>query len=521
MENEKVSTNRPTRNLSYNRIENILGSTGKLTPQATDFEESVLGALMIDDNAITEVLSILRPEMFYVEANQHIYNAIKKLFSASQPIDLLTVSNQLKKDKLLDIVGGASYLANLTNRLTSSANVEYYARVVMEKYILRELINNCNTIISDAYDDSKDVIDQLDDAESKIFSIVESNFNRDSKELGDVVNSALEELTERRDSQEDLQGVPSGIRAIDAVTGGWQKSDLVILAARPGMGKTAFVLTIARNAAIEYNSPIAFFSLEMSAQQLVHRLFAMESGIPSDHISKGNLTDVEWSKLWENVSKLNTSNLIIDDTPALSVFDLRAKCRRLKHKYDIQMIIIDYLQLMQTGSDSSKQGGNREQEISYISRSLKALAKELNVPVIALSQLNRSVETRGGTKRPQLSDLRESGSIEQDADMVLFIFRPEYYKIDTFEDNEPAANMAEIMFAKNRHGSTDNVRIQFISHLTKFSDVGTAVGPDMTFTSASEGITPNENFQYYDSGVNNDDDLSKIDYSDDLPFTAN
>lgn len=517
MENEKVTSNKLNRN--YNRIENLLGTSGKLTPQAIEFEESVLGALMIDDNAITEVLSILRPEMFYVEANQHIYNAIKKLFSASQPIDLLTVSNQLKKDKLLDIVGGASYLAKLTNRLTSSANVEYYARIVMEKFILRELISNCNNIITDAYDDTKDVLDQLDDAESKIFSIIESNFNRDSKELGDVVNSALEELTEMRNSQEELQGVPCGIRAVDAVTGGWQKSDLIILAARPGMGKTAFVLTIARNAALDFDTPVALFSLEMSSNQLVHRLFSMESGIPSDHISKGNLTDVEWSKLWENVTKLNSSNLIIDDTPALSVFDLRAKCRRLKQKYDIQMVIIDYLQLMQTGSDSSKQGGNREQEISYISRSLKALAKELNIPVIALSQLNRSVETRGGSKRPQLSDLRESGSIEQDADMVLFIYRPEYYQLELFEDNTPAAGLAEIMFAKNRHGSTSNVRIQFKSQLTKFCDKGDDL--ESSFSSPSDGISPNDNFQYYDSGINGDSDadLSKMDFSDDLPYT--
>lgn len=518
MENEKVTSNKLNRN--YSRIENILGASGKLTPQAIEFEESVLGALMIDDNAITEVLSILRPEMFYVEANQHIYNAIKKLFSASQPIDLLTVSNQLKKDKLLDIIGGASYLAKLTNRLTSSANVEYYARIVMEKFILRELISNCNNIITDAYDDSKDVLDQLDDAESKIFSIIESNFNRDSKELGDVVNSALEELTEMRNSQEELQGVPCGIRAVDSVTGGWQKSDLIILAARPGMGKTAFVLTIARNAALDFDTPVALFSLEMSSNQLVHRLFSMESGIPSDHISKGNLTDVEWSKLWENVTRLNSSNLIIDDTPALSVFDLRAKCRRLKQKYDIQMVIIDYLQLMQTGSDSSKSGGNREQEISYISRSLKALAKELNIPVIALSQLNRSVETRGGSKRPQLSDLRESGSIEQDADMVLFIYRPEYYQLELFEDNTPAAGLAEIMFAKNRHGSTSNVRIQFKSQLTKFCDKGDDLGS--SFSSPSDGISPNDNFQYYDSGINGDSDtdLSKMDFSDDLPYTV-
>ena len=526
MENETITTNRQTRTLSYNRIETLLGTTGKLTPQAVEFEEAVLGALMIDDNAVTEVLSILKPEMFYVEANQHIFSAIRKLFSASQAIDVLTVTNQLKKDKLLEVSGGASYVAGLTNRINSSANVEFHARIVMEKFILRELIRNCNTIINDAYDDSNDVLVMLDEAETKIFSIVESNLKRDSKELGDVVSLALNELTEIRDSQEELQGVPSGIRAIDEKTGGWQKSDLVILAARPGMGKTSFVLSIARNAAINYDMPIAFFSLEMSATQLVHRLFSIESGIPSDHISKGNLSDVEWEKLMQNVGPLQSSNLIIDDTPALSVFDLRAKCRRLKHKYDIQMIIVDYLQLMQAGNDNSKHGGNREQEISFISRSLKALAKELNIPVIALSQLSRAVEIRGGSKRPMLSDLRESGSIEQDADMVLFIYRPEYYHMDTFEDQSPADGMAEIMFEKNRHGSTGNVKVRFQSQFTKFCDVSEgSFGEGGSYVSPGAGITPNENFstQYYDSAANGDggmdgNDPSQQGYENDYAF---
>lgn len=524
MENETITTSKTTRTMSYNRIDSLLGTTGKLTPQAVEFEEAVLGALMIDDTAMTEVISMLKPEMFYVEANQHVFSAIRKLFNASEPVDLLTVTNQLRKEKLLELSGGASYVAGLTTRLNSAANVEFHARIVMEKFILRELIRNCNAIVNDAYDDSNDVLEMLDTAETKIFSIVENNLKRDSKELGDVVNLALTELQEIRDSQEDIQGVPCGIRAIDEKTGGWQRSDLVILAARPGMGKTSFVLSIARNAALDYDKPVAFFSLEMSASQLVHRLFSMESGIPSDHISKGTLSDEEWTQLWQNVSHLNSSNLIIDDTPALSVFDLRAKCRRLKHKYDIQMVIIDYLQLMQAGTDNSKHGGNREQEISYISRSLKALAKELNVPVIALSQLSRAVETRGGSKRPQLSDLRESGSIEQDADMVLFIYRPEYYHMDAFEDNTPADGMAEIMFEKNRHGSTGNVKVRFQSQFTKFCDVSEgsfAVGGN--FASPSAGIAPNENFStaYYDSAVNSDDggkDPSQMEYTDDFAF---
>lgn len=527
MENENVTTARPARQMSYNRVENILGVTGKLTPQAVEFEESVLGALMIDDSSVSEALTILKAEMFYVEANQHIFNAIKKLFMASQPVDLLTVSNQLKKDKLLDIVGGASYLARLTNRISSSANIEYYARVVMEKFILRELISSCNAIINDSYEDSQDILDLLDSAESKIFSIVENNLKRESKELGVIVEKALNELTEIRNSEEDLQGVPSGIRAIDEKTGGWQKSDLIIIAARPAMGKTSLVLSVARNAAIDYNIPVAMFSLEMSATQLVHRLFSMESGIPSDHIAKGKLSEVEWTRLWENVSKLNNSNLIIDDTPGLSVFDLRAKCRRLKHKYGIQMVIVDYLQLMQAGTDNSKRGGNREQEIAYISRQLKMLAKELDVPVIALSQLSRDVEKRGGSKRPQLSDLRESGAIEQDADMVLFIYRPEVYHLETFEDGLTSSKgLADIQFEKNRHGSPGNVRVRFESNFTRFSDVGgDAYMEETTFTNPSDGIKPNQSFTTYESMASYDDEppANPLDFSndDDFPFAAN
>ncbi len=512
MENKPVTENRQTKSPSYNRVENILGVTGKVTPQAVEFEEAVLGALMIDDNAVSTILDFLQPQMFYVAANQHIFNAIKKLFTMAQPIDLLTVTNQLRKDKLLDVVGGAAYLSGLTNRITSAANIEYHARVVMEKFVVRELIHNCNDIITDSYDESNDVLELLDKAETKIFNIIESNFKRDSKELHQVVQSVLDELDNMRKNSDDLQGVPSGIRAIDEKTGGFQKSDLIIMAGRPGMGKTSFVLSIARNAALDYNRPVAFFSLEMSAGQLAQRLFSMESGIVTEHIAKGQLSEDEWTKLVNSIGALDSSNLIIDDTPALSVFDLRAKCRRLKHKYNIQMAIIDYLQLMQGGSDTNNKGGNREQEISYISRSLKALAKELDIPVIALAQLSRAVETRGGNRRPMLSDLRESGSIEQDADLVLFIYRPEYYKMDKFEDDTPSQGLAEIMFEKNRHGSTGNVRVRFQSQYTKFSDVETGyyLGGDTTFTSdgvvpaPGVNISPSPSFSIMESSMNDD-----------------
>lgn len=507
MENKPVTENKPARSMSYNRVESTLGTMGKVTPQAVEFEAVVLGALMLDDNAVSTILDFLSAKMFYVEAHQHIFQAIEKLFTLAQPIDLLTVTNQLRKDKMLEVVGGASYLASLTNRVTSSANIEYHARVVMEKFVVRELIHNCNEIITDSFDESNDVLDLLDRAESKIFNIVENNFKRDSKLLHQVVRSALDNLDTLRKNADSIQGVPSGIRSIDEKTGGWQKSDLIIIAGRPGMGKTSFVLSIARNTALEYNMPVALFSLEMSAEQLVHRLFSIESGVPSDHISKGNLSEDEWIKLMDSVGKLESSNLIIDDTPALSVFDLRAKCRRLKHKHNIQLIIVDYLQLMQGGNDVANKGGNREQEISLISRSLKALAKELDVPVIALAQLSRAVETRGGNKRPMLSDLRESGSIEQDADLVLFLYRPEYYKMDTFDDHDatPSAGLADVMFEKNRHGSTGNVRVRFMSQFTKFTDVDQSyfAGEDTTFN-ADEAIKPNLNFVVMGSSMNDE-----------------
>lgn len=507
MDNKPVTESRQRKGLSTDRLESLIGTTGKLTPQAIEFEEAVLGAIMLDDSALSSILDFMSPKMFYVEANKSIYEAIIKLYMLSQPVDLLTVTNQLRKDKLLDVVGGASYLASLTARVTSSANIEYHSRIVMEKFVLRELIRNCSSIIRDSYDESQDVLELLDKAETRIFDIIENNFKRDSRPLDIVVKSALAELDTIRKNSDVLQGVPSGIRAIDDKTGGWQKSDLIILAARPGMGKTSFVLSIARNAALEYGKPVAFFSLEMSAHQLVHRLFSIESGVPAERIAKGSLGEDEWIKLMTSISKLETSNLIIDDTPALSVFDLRAKCRRLKSKYDIKMVIVDYLQLMQANVEGNGKGGNREQEISYISRSLKALAKDLEIPVIALSQLSREVEKRGDRRRPQLSDLRESGSIEQDADMVLFIYRPEYYGLETFEDDKPSAGLAEIMFEKNRHGSNGNVRVRFQAKYTKFSDVeGDFLPSDSDNADVNGGIRPNENFSIIDAAFNNDDE---------------
>ncbi|MCQ2271083.1 MAG: replicative DNA helicase [Bacteroidales bacterium] len=536
MENTRVATtSRKTENkLSYNNIENIIGNAGKIVPQAIEMEEAVLGALLIDANAVSIVIDFLTSNMFYREAHQKIYEAIYKLFSDSEPIDLLTVTNKLRQNKLLEFVGGASYLATLTNRVATSANIEYHARVVMEKFILRELITVCGKITKDAYDDSKDVLKIMDDAETDLFNIIQKNFKRDSKELRTVVQNAIHELQEMNNKSSDELQVRTGINAIDEKIGGWQRSDLVILAARPGMGKTSFVLSIARNAALKFDKKVAFFSLEMSATQLVHRLFAIESGISSEKISKGKLNESEWIRLMEKINVLFSSNLIIDDTPALSIFDLRAKCRRLKAHNDIDLVIVDYLQLMQGNEEGGKTkvSGNREQEISHISRSLKALAKDLNVPVIALSQLSRAVETRPGNKRPQLSDLRESGSIEQDADMVMFIYRPEYYKMESFEDNTPSEGLAEIMIEKNRHGSGGNIRVRFQSQFTKFTDVDDIPhfedgGGVSAFDNVNAGIMPNSNFganNAFDS--NNDSNFSTFNASfnddtnndDDLPY---
>lgn len=503
MANDPITGKKIENKLSYNTLESSMLAVGKLTPQALDFEEAVLGALMIDSNAVSTIIDFLDFKMFYKEAHQYIFKAIFELFSAMEPIDLLSVTNRLRKSNRLEFVGGPAYLASLTNRIASSANIEYHARIVMEKYVLRELIQKCSGIIKDAYDESNDVLQLLDKAETELFNIIQNNFKRDSKELNLVVKKALDELTDLRNDGGQFHGTPTGIRAIDEKTGGWQKSDLIIIAARPGMGKTSFVLSIARNAAIDYQAPVAFFSLEMSATQLVHRLFAIESGIPAERIAKGKLNDSEWVVLMDKINKLNTDNLIIDDTPALSVFDLRAKCRRLKHQRDIQLIIVDYLQLMQGDSegDKGRGKGNREQEISYISRSLKALAKDLQVPVIALSQLSREVEKRAGIKRPQLSDLRESGSIEQDADMVMFIYRPEYYQLDTFEDNMPSHGLAELMIQKNRHGATENIRIKFQSQFTKFTDIEEAYMLD----SPQDGIRNNDVFDTFDASFNDDE----------------
>jgi replicative DNA helicase len=380
----------------------------------------------------------------------------------------------LKNSGELDIVGGPYYITQLTNRIASAANVEYHTRIITQKFIQRELIKISSEIIKEAYEDTTDVFDLLDRAEQNLFSVSETNLRRNYDDMHSLVKEAIEEIQAARDQEAHLKGVPSGFTEIDRVTSGWQRSDLIILASRPGMGKTAFALSMARNIAVDFKKPVAIFSLEMSSIQLVTRLISSETQLSADKLKKGNLENYEWEQLNAKINNLIDANIFIDDTPALTIFELRAKCRRLKAQHDIEMVFIDYLQLM---SGTAETKGNREQEISTISRSLKALAKELNIPILALSQLSRAVETRGGSKKPILSDLRESGAIEQDADLVLFIFRPEYYKIDEDEEGNTTKGMAEISIAKHRNGALKDITLKFIAQYARFEDAETGEYP--------------------------------------------
>ncbi|MBL6656976.1 MAG: replicative DNA helicase [Flavobacteriales bacterium] len=447
---------------------------GKLPPQAIELEQAVLGALMIDNDALSNSIELLKPESFYQTEHQKIFSAIEDLFNNTQPVDILTVTNLLKQKGDLKDVGGAAFVSKLTERVASAANIETHARIIAQKFIQRELIRISSSTIRDAYDDTTDVFDLLNAAEQGLFEISEGNIRKNYDKMSTLIRQALEQIEEIKNKEDGLSGIPSGFSDLDRVTSGWQKSDLVILAARPGMGKTAFVLSMARNTAVQFNKPVAVFSLEMSSVQLVNRLISSESGIPAEKLRKGNLEDHEWIQLNQQISSLSEAPLFIDDTPALTVFELRAKCRRLVRNNGVEMVIIDYLQLMHAGN--SNKSGNREQEISTISRSLKSIAKELNIPIIALSQLSRAVETRGGDKRPMLSDLRESGAIEQDADIVCFIYRPDYYGFTEWPDTSPGQDpdcqgQGEIIIAKHRNGSLENIRLRFISHLAKFTDL--------------------------------------------------
>jgi replicative DNA helicase len=445
---------------------------GKVPPQAKDLEEAVLGAIMLEKNAFDAVIEILKPECFYVEAHQRIFKSMQSLANKSQPIDILTVAEELRFKEELEMVGGPYYVTKLTNAVVSSAHIEAHARIILQKFIQRELIRISGEIIGDAYEDSTDVFDLLDDAESKLFEITNNHLRKNFDTIDSVLVKTIQRIEDLRHKNEDVTGVPSGFSGLDKVTYGWQNTDLIILAARPAVGKTAFALNLARKAVMHPTKPtaVALFSLEMSAGQLVQRILAAESEIWLEKIARGKLEEHEMKQLYaRGIQRLAQAPLFIDDTPALNIFELRAKCRRLKNKHNIGMVIIDYLQLM-SGTNENR-NGNREQEISNISRNLKALAKELNIPIMALSQLSRAVEQRGakeGSRVPQLSDLRESGAIEQDADMVMFLYRPEYYDVTTNAEGENTKGLTEVKIAKHRNGSLETVKLKALLHIQKF-----------------------------------------------------
>ena len=500
-------------------------SDGKMPPNAVDFERLVIGTFLIDKKGLDHSIDLLTPEVFYDPRHQVIFRTILKLYEGNLPVDIMTIIQDLKKEEKLNIAGGDHYIIELTMGVSSSAHIEYHVRVILEKYILRSLINVSANVIDSSYKESTDVFELLDKAEQSFFEITNGTIKKGFDTANSLVKQAIETIKSLKDKQ-GLSGVPSGFRDVDKETGGWQNSDLIIIAARPAMGKTAFLLSMARNIAVGHKIPMALFSLEMASVQLITRMIASETRISSEKLRKGTLDDDEWQRLFSNVSELENAPLYIDETPSLSIFDFRAKCRRLVMQHGVRLIMVDYLQLMTAGG-----GGNREQEISMISRSLKAIAKELNVPVIALSQLSRSVETRPG-KRPQLSDLRESGAIEQDADIVSFIFRPEYYKITTWDNDEEGAetsteNQAELIIAKHRNGATADVRLSFLKHFAKFGDIeaafdnnfGGGFNPEPSgFDKIKTTIQPGAAFDLPDNSKLSGSSMNDFDDEDDFPF---
>ncbi len=459
---------------------------GKVPPQANDMEEAVLGAIMLEKEAVITILDILKPESFYREAHQKIFKAVSDLSAREFPVDLYTVTEELRAHQLLDSVGGPVYLTQLTAKVVSAANVDYHARIVAQKYIQRELIRVSTEIQKRSFDDTYDVTELLDFSENELFQIAEGNIKREVSPINLVIKDAIREIEEAGKREDALVGTPSGFTKLDRLTSGWQKAELVIIAARPSMGKTAFALSMARNMAIDHGKHVAIFSCEMSSIQLVNRLIVAETDIPGDKIKNGRLNEEEWKQLDNRIKKLVQAPIFIDDTPAISIFELRAKCRRLMAQHKLDIVIVDYLQLM-SGPENS---GSREQEVSTISRSLKSIAKELNIPILALSQLNRSVEMRGGSKRPLLSDLRESGAIEQDADMVVFIHRQEKFGLQNFEDGSSTKGIAEIILAKNRNGPVDDVRLRFREEKAQFVDIDEFdIEGGAEFAASSQSIT--------------------------------
>ena len=475
-------------------------SYGHVMPQAPEVEKAVLGALMIDKDAYVEVCNLLVPESFYEPRNQMVYEAIQQLSREESPVDVLTVTDMLGKMGKLEEVGGPGYIMDLSSRVATSANIEYHANVVAEKYLSRQMIQYVNVIGKKSFDETYDIRDVVQEAESILLELSQKNMKKDYSALGSVVERAVKSVEEAYANKGSFTGIPSGLYKLDDMTCGWQKSDLVIIAGRPAMGKTAFALSVAKNIAVDQKRPMAFFSLEMSDVQLANRLMSNTCEIEGKKLLSGQLDREDWIRLDKNLQALTDAPLFVDDTEGLSVMELRTKARRLQKEHHIELIMIDYLQLM---TASGMRYNSRQEEVSLISRSLKGLAKELNIPVLALSQLNRGVESREGAegKRPQLSDLRESGAIEQDADMVIFLHRPEYYHILQSEDGFiDYKDKAEIIIAKHRKGATGIVMMDFKGEFTRFAN------PEDKVISKS----PREGGEIRDSGVNG--------RNEDLPF---
>jgi replicative DNA helicase len=496
----------------------LSGDIGKLPPQAIEIEQVVLGAMMLEKSAIDDCVQIINQSSFYDPRHQIIFSVIRELFSTNNPVDLVTVTSKLQKNGELAAAGGAGYISSLTNRVASSAHIQFHARIITEKFIKRELIRVSSEIIRDAYDETCDVFELLNNAESNLFQIAENNMSKQALSMKNLLGEAIQEIEKASKNKDGISGVASGFHDLDKITAGWQRSDMIVLAARPGMGKTAFILSMARNTAIDHKMGVAIFSLEMSSVQLVKRLIASEARIDSVKLRKGELQDHEFQQMHSRIVNLSSAPIFIDDTPGLSIFDFRAKCRRLKAQHNVELIIIDYLQLM--SAKDGKGYGNREQEISTISRSIKEIAKELNVPIIALAQLSRAVESRSD-KRPLLSDLRESGAIEQDADIVSFIYRPETYGLTSSDSGNSTQGMAEIIIAKHRNGQTGKVNLRFVPEFARFENLHDSTELELSKPLKNDLSNFNQDSNTYTlpSKMNSSDDQNEeFNQNEDNPF---
>ena len=451
-------------------IENGLAGVvkGLVPPHDEKLEQVVLGAMMLEENNIDVVIDLLKPEVFYPPTHQDIFAAIRHLYDRSVPVDLLSVKETLTKNKKLSAIGGTQYLVQLSDMVSASSNLESHVRMLLEKYTRRRLITLSHNIQRKAYAAEEDVFEVLEDSEKGLYGIMDHLIKQEVEPVQTVLPRALKEIENKKADKLGLTGIPSGFQALDELTSGWQNADLIVIAGRPSMGKTAFALSLLRNAAVDFGKPVALFSMEMSSVQIALRLLSSESELESNKIRRGRLEKYEWQQLISRSETLSDAPIFVDESPSLSATELRTKARKLKAKNNISMIVVDYLQLMRGGSNRHFQS-NREQEIANISRTLKALAKEMDIPIVVLSQLNREVEKRSGDKRPILSDLRESGSIEQDADLVLFLHRPEHYGLTEDAEGNPTKGMAEIMVAKHRSGPTGNVHLRYLSDITKFA----------------------------------------------------